>query len=199
MIIRRFLIAVAASVIFAHHCCRAGQIDPGGLHHLDTGLRPVRPHPAAVQGQDRNRREGRFARGTGPAIDTGTPRRRRCGVRPCETGGKKNSWPKVLASSAYPVMYNDFILVGPQQRARRHQGNRRISSPALRRDQGARRCLRFARRQIRHPRKPNSILLEGIAGIDIAKDSQGAPGTRRSARAWVPRSIRSDGFERLCA
>ena len=80
---------------------RAGQIDRGGLDHLDAGFRPVRPHPADVQGQDRHRREGGGARHrTGARYRA--PRRCRRGVRPRQAGGRKVSSPKALASSAIP-------------------------------------------------------------------------------------------------
>ena len=74
----------------------AGQVDRRCLHHLDAGFRPVRPYPAAVQGQDRHRGEGgraghragaRHRRGAAtPTWCSCTPSRRR-----------RNSSPKASA------------------------------------------------------------------------------------------------------
>ena len=38
-------------VVGVSSCVRAGQVDRRRIDHLDAGLRPVRPHPAAVQGR----------------------------------------------------------------------------------------------------------------------------------------------------
>ena len=42
------------------------------------------------------------------------PRRCRCRVRSRQGGRRKNFSPRVSASNAIRVMYNDFVLIGPQ-------------------------------------------------------------------------------------
>ena len=64
----------------------AGQVDRRRLDHLDAGFRPVRPHPAAVQGEDRHRREGGGA-GHRPGARHRPARRCRRRVRACQAAG----------------------------------------------------------------------------------------------------------------
>ena len=71
---------------------RAGQVDRRRLDHLDAGLRPVRPHPADLQGQDRHRREGDLA-GHRAGARHRQARRRRRGVRARQGAGGEASSP----------------------------------------------------------------------------------------------------------
>ena len=83
---RRILLGLALTAALARSRARAGQIDRRRVDHLDAGLRPVRPHPADVQGQDRHRREGDLARHR-PGARHRAARRCRRGVRACAAAG----------------------------------------------------------------------------------------------------------------
>ena len=82
--IRRLLLAAACGVRCA--CLRAGQLDRRRLDDLDAGFRPVRPHPAAVQGAHRDRRQGGGA-GHRAGARCRAARRCRRRLRPCPVGG----------------------------------------------------------------------------------------------------------------
>ena len=133
------------------------------------------------------------AQGTGKALDTGAPRRRRRGVRPRQTAEEK-FLAEGFGVKRYPVMYNDFVLVGPKSRSGRHQGHK-----------GHRRRARTRSR----PRAPTSsraatspapIRPNSSSGRSPASTSRRtrAPGTRRSVRAWARRST-PRRRQRLCA
>ncbi len=100
---------------------RAGQIDRGGLDHLDAGFRPVRPHPADVQGQDRHRREGGGA-GHRTGARYRAPRRCRRGVRPRKARRRKVSvrrlWRQALSRDVQRLHPDR-----PEGRSGRHQGH----------------------------------------------------------------------------
>ena len=53
------------------------------------------------------------AQGTGQALDTGRARRCRRRVRACQTAEEK-FLAEGFGVKRYPVMYNDFVLVGPK-------------------------------------------------------------------------------------
>ena len=76
--------------------CSPGQIDRRCLHDLDAGLRAVQPHPAAVQGEDRHRREGDRAR-HGPSARHRPAWRRRRRLRACQSRKRKSSSPTASA------------------------------------------------------------------------------------------------------
>ena len=160
---------------------RAGQIDRGGLDHLDAGFRPVRPHPADVQGQNRNRREGGGARHR-PGARYRAPRRCRRRVRPRQTRGRKISvrrfWRQALSRDVQRLRPDR-----PEERSGRHQGLKGHRCRA-RRDQGQGRRLHLARRQVRHA-PGRAQPLEGRRHRHRARTR--APGTRKSGRAWARR------------
>ena len=91
---------------------RAGQIDRGRFDHVDPGFRPVR-----ISAADLKRKTGItvkvIAQGTGQALDTG-----RRGDADVVFVHAKSAELKFLAEGEglkrYPVMYNDFVLIGPK-------------------------------------------------------------------------------------
>ena len=92
-----------------------------------------------------------ISQGTGQALDTG-----RRGDADVVFVHAKPQEEKFVADGfgvrRYPVMYNDFILVGPKSNTggiNGTQGHRRRAQG----DQGQGRRLHLARRQVRHPRR----------------------------------------------
>ena len=108
----------------------AGQVHHRRLDDLDRAVRPVRLPAADVQGEDRHR-GARDGAGHRPGARDRPPRRRRRGVRPCAARPRKRSSRRARAWSAIEVMYNDFVIVGPERRsgrrARDGRGRRRRS------------------------------------------------------------------------
>ena len=154
-------------------------------------IRPVRAHPAAVQGQDRHRREGRVA-GHRPGARYRPARRRRRGLRPRQAAGGEVRRRRLRREAPS----GDVQRLHPgraQERPRRRQGqghHRRIEG-----DQGQGSTVHLARRPVGHP--PPSL----HCGSSPAWTS------RAPTRAVVPRDRPGNGsgaqhrlrLQRLCA
>ncbi len=88
-----------------------------------------------------------LAQGTGQALDTA-----RRGDADVVFVHAKSAEEKFLAEGfgvkRYPVMYNDFVLIGPQRRSGRDQGQGHSDRAAN--DQGQGRAVHLARRPLRH-------------------------------------------------
>jgi tungstate transport system substrate-binding protein len=97
------------------------------------------------------------ALGTGQALDTGR-RGDADVVFVHDTVAERSSSPKASRHQAPPVMYNDFVLIGPASDPAKVKGN--DIAAALKKLADAERKLRLARRQERHPRR-RAALLEG--------------------------------------
>ena len=172
---------------------RAGQVDRGRLDHLDAGFRPVRyllPMFKAKTGIDVKV----VAQGTGQALDTG-----RRGDADVVFVHAKSQEEKFLAEGygvkRYPVMYNDFVLIGPKSDPAGIKGSKDIAA-ALKTIKAKE--APFISRGDRSGTHSAELKLWKVAGIDIA-EGQRAPGTRRSARAWARRSTPRRRQQRLCA
>ena len=183
MFIRRLLIAIAAAVVFAATAFAQDKsiLVASTTSTQDFGLfGHLLPLFKAKTGIDVRV----VAQGTGQAIDTG-----RRGDADVVFVHAKPAEEKFLAEGfgvkRYPVMYNDFILVGPQGDPAGIKGSKDIVA-ALKalKDKGI--AVHFARRQVRHaPGRTQS--LEALPAS--TSRTTRAPGTRRSARAWAQRSI----------
>ena len=161
---------------------RAGQVDRRVLDHIDAGLRPVRPHPAAVQGQDRHRREGGGA-GHRPGARHRPARRRRRGVRARQVRGREIPVRRLRREA----LSGDVQRLRPgraEERSRRHQGHQGHRRGAED-DQGQGGAVHLARRPAPARISPSSI--SGRPPASTSRRTKG-PGTRRSARAWARRS-----------
>jgi tungstate transport system substrate-binding protein len=165
MIIRRFLIAVAASVIFATAAVAQDKsiLVASTTSTQDSGLfGHILPLFKAKTGIDVKV----VAQGTGQAIDTG-----RRGDADVVFVHAKPAEEKFLAEGfgvkRYPVMYNDFILVGPQNDPAGIKGSKDIVA-ALKtlKDKG----VAFISRGDKSGTHQAELNLWSIAGIDIAKD-----------------------------
>jgi tungstate transport system substrate-binding protein len=165
MSVRRFLIAVAASVIFATGALAQDQsiVVASTTSTQDSGLfGHILPLFRTKTGIDVRV----VALGTGQALDTG-----RRGDADVVFVHAKPAEEKFVAEGygvkRYPVMYNDFILVGPQNDPAGIKGSKDIVA-ALRtiRDNGA----AFISRGDRSGTHQAELRLWKIAGIDIAKD-----------------------------
>jgi hypothetical protein len=92
---------------------RSGEIDRRRLDDIDARFGFVRLFTADSETEDRYRGEGVLTQGTGQALDTA----RRCDADVVFVHAK-SAEEKFLAEGydvkRYPVMYNDFILVGPK-------------------------------------------------------------------------------------
>jgi tungstate transport system substrate-binding protein len=165
MIVRRFLIAVAASVIFATTAVAQDKsiLVASTTSTQDSGLfGHILPLFKAKTGIDVKV----VAQGTGQAIDTG-----RRGDADVVFVHAKPAEEKFLAEGfgvkRYPVMYNDFILVGPQSDPAGIKGSKDIVA-ALKtlKDKG----VAFISRGDKSGTHQAELNLWSIAGIDIAKD-----------------------------
>ena len=123
------------------------------------------------------------SQGTGQALDTG-----RRGDADVVFVHAKPQEEKFVAEGfgvkRYPVMYNDFILVGPKSDPAGVKGKDIVA--ALQGDQGQERAVHLARRQVAARTRPSSRSGRPPASTSPARTR--APGTRRSARAWARRS-----------
>ena len=123
------------------------------------------------------------AQGTGQALDTG-----RRGDADVVFVHAKSQEEKFLAEGfgvkRYPVMYNDFVLIGPKSDPAGIKGSKDIVA-ALQGDQGQ--GAPFISRGDRSGTHIAELELWKAAGIDIAQ-GQGPLVQARSARAWAPRS-----------
>ena len=123
------------------------------------------------------------SQGTGQALDTG-----RRGDADVVFVHAKPQEEKFVADGfgvkRYPVMYNDFVLIGPKSDPAGVKGSKDIVA-ALKtiKDKAA----PFISRGDKSGTHAAELDLWKVAGIDIAKPTR-APGTRRSARAWARRS-----------
>jgi ABC-type tungstate transport system permease subunit len=112
---RRNLTAAVALVvsIFAAHLAFAQRgVDRGRFHHVDAGFRSVRIPATALQTEDQRHHQSHCT-GYGQALDTG-----RRGDADVVFVHAKSAELKFLAEGhgvmRYPVMYNDFVLIGPK-------------------------------------------------------------------------------------
>ena len=165
MFIRRFLIAIAASVIFAATAFPQDQsiLVASTTSTQDSGLfGHLLPLFKTKTGIDVRV----VAQGTGQAIDTG-----RRGDADVVFVHAKPAEEKFLAEGfgvkRYPVMYNDFILVGPQGDPAGIKGSKDIVA-ALKalKDKG----IAFISRGDKSGTHQAELNLWSIAGIDIAKE-----------------------------
>jgi tungstate transport system substrate-binding protein len=165
MIVRRFLIAVAASIVFAATAVAQDKsiVVASTTSTQDSGLfGHILPLFKAKTGIDVKV----VAQGTGQAIDTG-----RRGDADVVFVHAKPAEEKFLAEGfgvkRYPVMYNDFILVGPQSDPAGIKGSKDIVA-ALKtlKDKG----VAFISRGDKSGTHQAELNLWSIAGIDIAKE-----------------------------
>jgi tungstate transport system substrate-binding protein len=165
MFIRRFLIAIAASVIFATTAFAQDQsiLVASTTSTQDSGLfGHLLPQFKAKTGIDVRV----VAQGTGQAIDTG-----RRGDADVVFVHAKPAEEKFLAEGfgvkRYPVMCNDFILVGPQGDPGGIKGSKDIIA-ALKtlKDKG----VAFISRGDKSGTHQAELNLWSIAGIDIPKE-----------------------------
>ena len=165
MFSRRFLIAIAASVAFAGTACAQDKsiLVASTTSTQDSGLfGHLLPLFKTRTGIDVKV----VAQGTGQAIDTG-----RRGDADVVFVHAKAAEEKFLAEGfgvkRYPVMYNDFILVGPQGDLAGIKGSKDIVAAfkALK-DKG----IAFISRGDKSGTHQAELNLWTVAGIDIAKD-----------------------------
>ena len=165
MFIRRFLIAIAASVVFAGSAFAQDKsiLVASTTSTQDSGLfGHLLPMFKAKTGIDVRV----IAQGTGQAIDTG-----RRGDADVVFVHAKPAEEKFLAEGfgvkRYPVMYNDFILVGPKGDPAGIKGSKDIVA-ALKTIMA--RGTAFISRGDRSGTHQAELSLWKAAGIDIAKD-----------------------------
>ena len=107
------------------------------------------------------------AQGTGQALDTG-----RRGDADVVFVHAKSAEVKFLAEGQgvkrYPVMYNDFVLIGPKSDPAGIKGMKDVAK-ALQTIKDETGALHLARRPLRHPYRRTQAL-EKDAGIDIEKE-----------------------------
>jgi len=165
MFIRRFLIAIAAGVVFATSAFAQDKsiLVASTTSTQDSGLfGHLLPLFKAKTGIDVRV----VAQGTGQAIDTG-----RRGDADVVFVHAKAAEQKFLAEGfgvkRYPVMYNDFILVGPQGDPAGIKGSKDIVAAfkALK-DKG----IAFISRGDKSGTHQAELNLWSVAGIDIAKE-----------------------------
>ena len=165
MFIRRLLIAVAAAVVFAATAVAQDKsiLVASTTSTQDSGLfGHLLPLFKSKTGIDVRV----VAQGTGQAIDTG-----RRGDADVVFVHARLAEEKFLAEGfgvkRYPVMYNDFILVGPQRDPAGIKGSKDIVA-ALKalKDKG----VPFISRGDKSGTHQAELKLWSIAGIDIAKD-----------------------------
>jgi tungstate transport system substrate-binding protein len=165
MSVRHFLMALAASVIFATGALAQEQsiVVASTTSTQDSGLfghiLPLFRTKTAIDVRV-------VAQGTGQALDTG-----RRGDADVVFVHAKPAEEKFVAEGSgvkrYPVMYNDFILVGPQNDPAGIKGSKDIVAALMTiRDNGA----AFISRGDRSGTHQAELSLWKIAGIDIAKD-----------------------------
>jgi len=165
MFIRRFLIAIAASVIFAGAASAQDKsiLVASTTSTQDSGLfGHLLPLFKTKTGIDVKV----VAQGTGQAIDTG-----RRGDADVVFVHAKAAEEKFLAEGfgvkRYPVMYNDFILVGPQGDPAGIKGSKDIVAAfKTLKDKG----IAFISRGDKSGTHQAELNLWTVAGIDIAKD-----------------------------
>ena len=180
MLTRRRIVVLGAAVALLASPALAQDKSIVVASTTSTGFRPVRAHPAAVQGQDRHRREGRVA-GHRPSARYRPARRRRRGLRPRQAAGGEVRRRRLRREAPS----GDVQRLHPgraQERPRRRQGqghHRRIEG-----DQGQGSTVHLARRPVTHAAE---LALWKLAGVDIAAPTRGR-GTARSAREWERRS-----------
>ena len=107
-----------------------------------------------------------IAQGTGQALDTG-----RRGDADVVFVHAKSAEEKFLAEGygvkRYPVMYNDFVLIGPKSDPAGIKGMKDVAK-ALQDHQGQAGDVHLARRPLRHPYRRTALWK--ASGIDIEKD-----------------------------
>ena len=133
-----------------------------------------------------------FKQKTGIDVEGDRPRNR-AGPRNCETGDADVVFVHAKAQEEkfitdgfgvkrYPVMYNDFVLIGPKDDPAGVKGERRSRLPLRGSRTRARPSYRAATN--RAPILPSSI--SGRLPVSISRTR--APGTRKSDKAWERRS-----------
>ena len=165
MFIRRFLIAIAAGVVFATSAFAQDKsiLVASTTSTQDSGLfGHLLPLFKAKTGIDVRV----VAQGTGQAIDTG-----RRGDADVVFVHAKAAEQKFLAEGfgvkRYPVMYNDFILVGPQGDPAGIKGSKDIVAAfKTLKDKG----IAFISRGDKSGTHQAELNLWSVAGIDIAKE-----------------------------
>ena len=100
----------------------------------------------------------------------------------CTTSGRGEVRRRGLRPQAPPVMYNDFVLVGPQGDPAGVKGKDIVA--ALAKLAGQRHGLRLARRQERHACRRAALLEDGRHRLPPRRTQ---PATRSAAAAWARR------------
>ena len=182
MFIRRLLIAVAAGVVFAATAVAQDKsiLVASTTSTQDSGLFDhLLPLFKSKTGIDVRV----VAQGSGQAIDTG-----RRGDADVVFVHARAAEEKFLAEGfgvkRYPVMYNDFILVGPQLDPAGIKGSKDIVA-ALKTLKD--KSVPFISRGDKSGTHQAELKLWSIAGVDITKDK--GPWYREIGQGWVPRSI----------
>ncbi len=123
-----------------------------------------------------------IAQGTGQALDTA-----RRGDADVVFVHAKAQEEKFLAEGfgvkRFAVMYNDFVLIGPNSRSRRRQGQGYRDRAED--DSGQGRAIHLARRPVRHQFRRTRAVEAGRASISRQPRARGIA---RSGRAWGLRS-----------
>ena len=124
-----------------------------------------------------------IAQGTGQALDTG-----RRGDADVVFVHAKSAEEKFLAEGQgvkrYPVMYNDFVLIGPKNDPAGIKGMKDVAK-ALQTIKDKQAPFHIARRPFRHP-PGRTRALEQKRRASTSRRKRG-PGTNRSAKGWAQR------------
>ena len=133
-----------------------------------------------------------IAVGTGHALDTA----RRGGADVVFTHAK-SAEEKFLSEGQgvkrYPVMYNDFVLVGPKSDPAGIKGMKDIT--AALKEIMTKNASFISRGTVPAPTSPKSIFGRRLASISITK---GGLGTKKLVKAWVRRSIMRRPLRPMC-
>ena len=134
------------------------------------------------------------SQGTGQALDTG-----RRGDADVVFVHAKSQEEKFVADGfgvkRYPVMYNDFVLIGPKSDP---AGIKGIEGHRRRAQARSRPRARRSSRAATSPARTSPSSISGRPPASTSRRTKG-PGTSRSARAWAPRSTPRRRRQCLCA